>query len=127
MNRARAIRVLICDDARDYRYLLRAILDASPGIELVGEASNGREGVARATELQPDVVLLDLSMPGVDGWEALPLIRAGAPDARVLVVSAFDPGDFAAKSEALGAHAYLDKSVALEEVADAILAAGPTS
>jgi YesN/AraC family two-component response regulator len=81
------IRVLLCDDVETMRVALRAVLDLRDGIEVVGEARNGHEAIELATGLQPDVVLLDLTMPGKDGLEALPDVRRAAPAARVVILS----------------------------------------
>jgi DNA-binding NarL/FixJ family response regulator len=81
------IRVLLCDDVETMRIALRAVLDLRDGVEVVGEATNGIEAVELASSLQPDVVLLDLTMPGKDGLQALPELRRAAPEARVVILS----------------------------------------
>ena len=73
------IRVLLCDDVQAFRALVRFSLEDEPGIEVVGEAANGFEGIRMATELQPDVIMLDLSMPEFDGLEAIPAISSMRP------------------------------------------------
>src|SRR4051794_5145920 len=83
------IRVLLCDDVKAFRSLVRYALEDEEGIEVVGEAADGDEGIRQATELQPDVVLLDLSMPRCDGLEAIPEIARNAPDARIVALSGF--------------------------------------
>jgi DNA-binding NarL/FixJ family response regulator len=82
-------RVLLCDDSPRIRELVRIVLEVE-GDEVVGEASNGWEAVEQAERAQPDVVLLDLSMPVMDGLEALPEILRVAPGARVVVLSGFE-------------------------------------
>jgi two-component system, chemotaxis family, chemotaxis protein CheY len=76
--------VVICDDSTDIRELVRIVVEQD-GNRVVGEAANGREAIAKAEERQPDVVLLDLSMPVMDGLEALPEIQRVAPAARVVI------------------------------------------
>ena len=84
-----SIRVLIADDYLPFRVMLRHLLDAEEGVEVVGEAVDGEQAIARAAELQPDVVMLDLAMPRMDGWEAIPHLAEVAPDARIIVLSGF--------------------------------------
>jgi two-component system nitrate/nitrite response regulator NarL len=82
-----AVRVLVVDDHPLTRAALSGLLEQS-AFSVVGEAADGREAIDRARELQPDLVLLDLSMPGLDGLEALPRLRAAAPDSEVVVLTA---------------------------------------
>ncbi len=105
------LRVLIVDDAADLRLLVRYVLQLDPAFNVVGEAEDGREGVRKATELQPDLVLLDLSMPGLDGLEALPLILEAAPDVTVVVLSGFSAKAMAGRAMERGALGYVEKGV----------------
>ena len=84
-----AIRVLVADDYLPFRVMLRHLLDAEPDVEVVGEAADGEQAVKQAAELQPDVIMLDLAMPRLDGWEAIPMLRDVAPDTRIIVLSGF--------------------------------------
>ena len=84
-----AIRVLVADDYLPFRVMLRHLLDAEPDVEVVGEAADGEQAVKKAAELQPDVIMLDLAMPRLDGWEAIPMLRDVAPDTRIIVLSGF--------------------------------------
>lgn len=102
-------RVLVVDDQGPTRDLLRMTFELEPLFDLVGEACDGREAVALARHHQPDLVLLDLAMPGIGGLEALPLIRAVAPRARVVVLSSLDPVDVADLAQDEGAAGYLCK------------------
>ena len=113
-------RVLIADDSDDVRMLIRMKLELGSTCEVAGEAADGEEAVALAGELRPDLVLLDLAMPRMDGLQALPLIRDAAPDARVVVLSGFDENTLADKALAAGAVRYVEKGVALDDLAAVI-------
>ena len=110
------IRVLLCDDVQAFRALVRYSLEYEEGIEVVGEAADGREGIRQAGELQPDVILLDLSMPECDGLEAIPEIAEQAPDARIVAFSGFTADRMAEPVMARGATAYLEKGIDLSVV-----------
>jgi DNA-binding NarL/FixJ family response regulator len=114
------IRVLLCDDVALLRELLRYELEEDDGVVVVGEADNGLDGVRLVDELQPDVVVLDLAMPGIDGLEALTLIRQREHPPVVIVHSGFDASMMRERVLALGAAAYLEKGGNLREVRDAI-------
>jgi CheY-like chemotaxis protein len=109
--RTRPARVLIVDDEPPIRTLLRLVLRRDERFDLVGEAVDAEEGIARAADLQPDVVLLDLLMPGQHGRDALPALRAAAPDAMILVLSSLSALDEEHAALAAGASGYLEKSV----------------
>jgi DNA-binding NarL/FixJ family response regulator len=109
MNGNGAAGVLICDDNEAVRMLLGVIVDASPGMRVVGEAGDGNEAVAEATRLQPDVIMLDLAMPQRSGLEALPELRRIAPQAQIIVFSGFARSSVAEQVIALGATSYLEK------------------
>jgi DNA-binding NarL/FixJ family response regulator len=81
------LRVVLVDDTADLRQMLRIVLERTADFEVVGEAGDGREGVEVARDQQPDLVLLDITMPVMDGLEALPLIRAASPGSAVVVHS----------------------------------------
>ncbi|MCZ4498222.1 MAG: cheY [Marmoricola sp.] len=118
-------RVLIVDDTEDARTLLRIKLGVHGGYEVVGEAAEGRDAVVQARTLQPELVLLDIAMPGMDGLEALPLIRDAAPDARVVVLTVFQPGHLSEEVLAAGADRYVVKGGAMRDlmvVLDGVLA-----
>jgi DNA-binding NarL/FixJ family response regulator len=83
------IRILIADDYLPFRIMLRYLLADEQDFEVVGEAPDGEVAVRLAEELQPDVIMLDLAMPNLDGWEAIPLLRRVAPDAQIVVLSGF--------------------------------------
>src|SRR5262245_16344700 len=117
------IRVLVCDDVEAYRALMRYTLPEDPGIEVVGEAANGEAAIERAGELQPDVVLLDLTMPLLDGIDAIPRVLARAPGARVVALSGWGADRMADAALAQGAVAYVEKSDDVQAVRDAVRAA----
>jgi len=114
------IRVALCDDVREFRELMRLGLSDDPGIAVVGEAADGIEAVELVADLNPDVVLLDLSMPRLDGLEVIDMLRERAPDSRIVVLSGFA----AARMEPLvlerGASSYLEKGSSLKEIRAAI-------
>jgi signal transduction histidine kinase len=106
-----AHRVLIVDDTPDIRELVALTLEVTGGgeFEVVGEAADGLAAIEQAARLLPDVVLLDLAMPIMDGLEALPSIRRAAPNAMVLVLSGFNARELGAEALAAGATAYMEK------------------
>ena len=114
--------VLIADDDSDHRLLQRVTLGRSGRFDVVAEAADGEEAVRLAIEHRPDLVLLDLSMPRVDGLEALPQLRAALPETRVIVTSAFARDQFAPAVLRAGAVGYLEKGMPQARVVDEILA-----
>jgi len=115
--------VLLIDDHRVVRQGLRDFLELQEDIEIVGEASSGEEGVQLARELIPDVVLMDLVMPGIDGVEATRQLKAVSPSTRVIVLTSFADDDKVFPAIKAGAISYLLKDVSPEELAHAIRAA----
>jgi DNA-binding NarL/FixJ family response regulator len=114
------IRVLLCDDHSIVREGLRILLDAVDGIEVVGCASNGAEGIEAAQRLRPDVVLMDLVMPTVDGITATRSIRAWVPDARVIALTSFAGNARVLEALDAGATGYLLKDAEAADVIRAI-------
>ncbi|MCG0290770.1 response regulator transcription factor [Streptomyces sp. PSAA01] len=114
------IRVLLVDDHQVVRRGLRTFLQVQDDIEVVGEASDGEEGVARAEELRPDVVLMDVKMPGLDGIEALRTLRDLDNPARVLIVTSFTEKRTVVPALRAGAAGYVYKDVDPEALARAI-------
>jgi DNA-binding NarL/FixJ family response regulator len=118
-----AVRVLIADDNGLFRTALEAILDSEDGIEVVGRAKDGEEAAALAAERDPDVVLMDLSMPVLDGFEATRRIRAETPGTAVVVLTgSADEADVQRAAEA-GAVGYVTKDRILSDLVEAIAAA----
>jgi two-component system response regulator EvgA len=114
------IRVLVCDDVAMLRELIRYELEEDEDVVVVGEADNGLDSVRMVEELHPDVVVLDLAMPGIDGLEAITLIRAVERPPVILVHSGFDAATMRDRVLALGADRYLEKGGNLREVRDAV-------
>ena len=114
------VGIYLCDDVPELRQLLRIILEEDPELRVVGEAGDAETGIEEIAELQPEVVLLDLSMPGLDGLEALPLIRRAAPDTAVIVFSGFTEERMASLVLEQGAARYIEKGKPLEEVRRAV-------
>jgi DNA-binding NarL/FixJ family response regulator len=117
-----SVRVVVADDHPVVREGLRAMLDAEPDLDVVGEAASGEEAVALAARLRPDVVLMDLRMPGTDGVAATGRITA-AGDARVLVVTTYDTDSDILRAVEAGATGYLLKDTPRRELAAAVRAA----
>jgi DNA-binding NarL/FixJ family response regulator len=115
--------VLVVDDHAVVREGLRAFLDLQDGIDVVGEASDGDEAIAAAEELLPDVVLMDLVMPRLDGLAAMRALRERVPGARVIVLTSFLDDEKVLPALRAGAAGYLLKNAAPQELARAIRAA----
>jgi DNA-binding NarL/FixJ family response regulator len=127
--------ILIADDQPLQRFGFRMLLDATPDTEVVGEAAHGAEAVRRTAELRPDVVLMDIRMPGMDGIEATRRILATGGRSRVLVLTTFDLDEYAYAALRAGASGFLLKDAHPEELlagiravagGDAVIAPAPT-
>jgi DNA-binding NarL/FixJ family response regulator len=118
------IRVLIVDDHAVVRTGLRRVLEAETDIETVGEAADAERAVFEAIECKPDVVLLDVMMPGTSGIESMPALLQAVPDAKVLVLSMQDDPRYVREAFAAGASGYVLKEAADTEVVAAIRAVG---
>jgi DNA-binding NarL/FixJ family response regulator len=114
------VTVLVADDAEEIRALLRVVLEFDSRLEIVGEAADGAEAVALAEALQPNVVVLDVAMPVMDGVQAIPEIRRLSPATRIVVLTGFDE-KVGNEAMAAGAHAYVHKSSDLTTLADTLL------
>lgn len=117
------VRVLLCDDHTLIRAGLRRLVESFDGIEVVGEAANADEAVERTRELHPHVVLLDLSMPGRNGFEALDALRRVAPDTAVVIMSMHDGAAHVREALARGASGFVVKEAAPAELEIALHAA----
>ncbi len=120
-----AVRVLLADDNGRFRQLLRRLLEREEGITVVAEASNGAEALELAQRCDPDVVLMDLSMPGVDGLEATLELKARNPHVSVLMLSVADKEHEIAAGLAGGASEFLVKGTPTAEIVAAIRRHGP--
>jgi DNA-binding NarL/FixJ family response regulator len=114
------IRVLLADDQELVRSGFRLILELADGIEVVGEAADGREAVRLAKELQPDVVLMDVRMPELDGIEAIRRLRQAGVDAHVLVLTTFDLDEYVYAAMRAGASGFLLKDAPREQLVTAV-------
>jgi DNA-binding NarL/FixJ family response regulator len=117
-----AIRVLVADDHMLVRTGIRHVLESETGFEIVGEAANAAETLSLAAELQPDVVLLDISMPGESGLHLAAQLRRSAAEPRVLMLSMHDNAEYVLESVRAGAHGYLLKDTAATELRNAVRA-----
>ena len=116
------IRVLVADDHMIVRTGIRHVLESEAGFEVVGEAANGSEALSLAAKLRPDVVVLDISMPGESGLQLAAQLRDSSPEPRVLILSMHDNAEYVLESVRAGADGYLLKDTAATELRSAIRA-----
>jgi DNA-binding NarL/FixJ family response regulator len=114
--------VYLCDDVADIRLLMRFALEESPDLRVVGEAEDGVAGVEGVAETQPDVVLLDLSMPRLDGLEVISRLREVSPSTGIVIFSGFSAERMRELSVRLGADRYLEKGTSIDTVRDVVRA-----
>ena len=117
------IRVLLCDDAPGFRALLRYTLDEDPDVVVVGEAGDGEAGLVAIAALQPDVVLLDISMPRLQGLDTIGAMLERSPGSRIVALSGFSADDMAPAALERGAHAYVEKGTGATAIRAAVRAA----
>lgn len=115
-------RILLADDHAVLRSGLRLLIDSQPDFTVVGEAGDGAEALVKARELKPDLIVLDLNMPGLDGLGALPLLRKDNPQTRVLILTMHDDGNYLQEALRAGAAGYVLKRAADAELLMAIRA-----
>ena len=109
-------RVVLVDDTEDLRFILRRLLHAAGSFKVEAEADNGAAAIDVARRVQPDLLLLDLLMPVMDGWQALPEIRRASPETKIVVVSGQDKRVMESRALSLGASAYIEKGMASSDI-----------
>jgi DNA-binding NarL/FixJ family response regulator len=110
------VRVLLVDDSADVRTLLRTRIELDGAFDVVDEAVDGAEAIALATQLQPDVIILDAMMPVLSGIDALPAIVRGAPQTKVVVYSAYTDDPALERIYEAGAHAVVNKAAPIDQL-----------
>jgi|SRR5215469_10683149 len=120
MKQESPLRILVVDDFAEWRVRVRSMLQARPEWKVIGEACDGLEAVQRTTELQPDIVLLDIGMPILNGIEAAKRIRQDSPSSRIIFVTQENDADIRSEALATGAERYLLKANAMEELLPAV-------
>ena len=119
--KGRATTVVLVDDSEDLLFLVRGALERSGHFQVVAEAADGEQGVAAVSATQPDVVLLDIAMPVMDGLQALPLIREACPSTIVVMLSGFgDASGMPQKALAMGANGYIHKDGRIQALPEQI-------
>ncbi len=113
-----AIRVLLVDDVADLRLMFRRIFESDGRFEVVGEAADGYEALEQARAHQPDVIVLDVAMPRMDGLQAIPLLHEASPDSKILMLSGFESEVVARKALELTASAFIEKGAATARIID---------
>jgi two-component system, NarL family, response regulator NreC len=113
-------KVIVCDDHAVVRAGLRLILDKEKDFQIVGEAENAKQAIEKAALHKPDLVLMDISMPGAKGWEAIPQMRVVAPQARVIILTVHDDKAYFFQALQAGAAGYVLKGASVSEVLAAL-------
>lgn len=104
------VRVLIVDDQEPFRSAARLVVSLTDGFEVTGEAATGESAVTIAKELSPDLILMDINLPGIDGLEATRQIVQAQPSAKVIVMSTYEPDEYEQRAIEAGAGAFMSKS-----------------
>jgi DNA-binding NarL/FixJ family response regulator len=120
---ARAARILVVDDFAPWRNQVHSLLKSSPGWNIIGEASDGQEAIEKAILMQPDIILLDIGMPVLNGIEAARIIHQRCPKAKILFVTQDSDADFRKAAMRAGAAGYVVKENAAHDLSDAIATA----
>lgn len=117
------MKILVVDDHEVIRRGIRSLLASQPGCEICGEAVDGRDAVNKALELQPELVIMDVSMPNLNGLEATRLIRRSVPSAQVLILTQHDSQEMIRQAFHAGAHGFVVKSSVARDLVNAVEAA----
>jgi DNA-binding NarL/FixJ family response regulator len=112
--------VVVCDDQPAFRQLVAIVLGLDSCIDVVGEAGNGREAVALAARFRPDVLLLDIAMPEMDGLEALPLVREASPGTKVVMLTGLTAESVRERALAAGATAFIEKGIDIDKLGNRV-------
>lgn len=113
--------VVICDDQAAFRQLVAVVLGLESGIEVVGEGGDGREAIALAAKLQPNVLLLDIAMPEMDGFEALPHVREASPKTQIVMLTGLTAASIRERAFAAGASDFIEKGIDISELGSRIV------
>ncbi len=116
----KAIRIMLVDDHEVVRFGLKSFLDTQDGLDVVAEAANGKEAIERALEIQPDVILMDITMPEMDGLEATKELKTQCPNCLVLALTVHEDKEYFIQMLAAGASGYITKQAASDELVMAI-------
>jgi DNA-binding NarL/FixJ family response regulator len=114
-----SVRVLIVDDQAPFRDAARLVIELTDGFEVVGEATTGEESIELARSLKPDLILMDVNMPGINGAEAAKIILGESADVVVLLLSTYEPAEYEPRAVEAGAAAYIPKSAFDPDALDA--------
>lgn len=120
-NPSRPIKLLVVDDSIDFRSLLCLLLTRDDRFEVVCEANDGMEALELADKHRPDVVLLDIAMPRLDGLQTLPALKKKHPDMKVVVLSSFGAVEMRQKTVSLGADGYVEKGESLQRIGETVV------
>jgi DNA-binding NarL/FixJ family response regulator len=117
-----SFRIVVCDDQPAYRTIVSTVLGLEPDIEIVGEAADGQQAIDLVTQLRPDLLVLDIAMPVMDGLEALPHIRTASPDTKVVMLTGVANDGVRERALDGGASLFLEKGTDIDEVVRAVSA-----
>jgi DNA-binding NarL/FixJ family response regulator len=117
-----AFRIVVCDDQRAFRTIVSTVLGLEPDLEIVGEAADGRQAIDLVAQLHPDLLVLDIAMPEMDGLEALPYIRAASPDTKVVMLTGVANEGVRERALDGGAALFMEKGTDIAEVVRAVTA-----